>query len=364
MLRWIPILFLVLIYNAEPLVAFDNPKDFRLQPFSANSPWNYPIGSKAIYEVIPGLPDLSIGLNYDGRWTTAIYSANENDRVGKLYFNQETWQLLDGGMKNRGNPPRVEERLRSKSSPDPLPANPYSTVIPGSSEPVWPADYHKADAFYYSRTFRIPPSAYPSPDSDSLIAIYQPNGWVLDAYGAIVLSNGDIVCMAVSYIDARGEGTGWSNGRRASMIPSFAGLIRDGEITSGAIRHALACQMSPTVLREEAMWPAYAFDMNASYSGSIPMGALLAVPPQVNINNLGLTAQGKVLALAMQNFGVYIVDRGGSGGMTLLADLKARDIRWKDWQNDLNVIKPYLKWVSNNSATNLGGGGTNSTVTR
>ena len=44
--------------------------------------------------------------------------------------------------------------------------------------------------------------------------------------------------------------------------------------------------------------------------------------------------------------------------MTILAELSATDVRWTNQQNDLNIIRNNLKWVSNNSATNLGGGGT------
>jgi hypothetical protein len=44
------------------------------------------------------------------------------------------------------------------------------------------------------------------------------------------------------------------------------------------------------------------------------MGALLAIPPDININNLGLSKQGIVIAQAVQDYGIYIIDRGGDGG--------------------------------------------------
>ena len=113
-----------------------------------------------------------------------------------------------------------------------------------------------------------------------------------------------------------------------------------------------------TILKEAAQWPAVCWDTNAGYSGTLPMGALLAIPQSVNINSLGLTPQGLILARAMQNYGLYVADRGGSGGMTILAELKATDVRWTGQSNDLNIIKQNLKWVSNNSATTPGGGGT------
>jgi hypothetical protein len=333
-------------------------RDLTRYPFTSNSPWNHPIGSNAVYRKVPGLNQLTLGLNYHDRWTCGVYLGRKTDRVGRLYFRSDMWRKLHQGLPNSGNPWAVEENLRqgARQTP-PWPANYYSTVIPGSSKASWPQDFHRATDYYYSPTFYIPAGATPSPDSDGLMAIFQPNGWVLDCYATVVLANGDIVCGMASYVNARGEGTGWSNGRRASMLPSFAGLIRDGEISSGAIKHALVCQMSRLVLEEAAVWPAYAWDTNARYRGTLPMGALLAIPGDVDVNALPLTSKGKVLAKALQNYGVYVADRGGDGGMTILAELKAHDIHWPGRDNDLNVIKNYLRWVSNNSPENRGGGG-------
>jgi hypothetical protein len=325
----------------------------RVRPFplfSEDSPWRHRIGSGALHVAVPQLESVTLCINYDDRWTSALYAATPSDRTGTLYFSMDTWSMLHRGMPNAGNPPDVENSLRMRASPEPLyPANPYSTVVAGSADPVWPMDYHRAIDPYYSRTFSIPGGARPSPDSDGYISVLQPNGWVLDAYAAVVLANGDIVCMMASYVDSAGKGTGWSNGRRASMLPSFAGLIRPGELSSGAIPHVLAGMASPTLLREEARWPAWAFDMRAGYSGSLPMGALLAIPGTVDIGQLPLTAQGKVLARCLQDFGMYIVDRCGNGGLIVLADLNAPDIRWKGSDQDLQIIKRYLHWVSNNS---------------
>jgi hypothetical protein len=93
------------------------------------------------------------------------------------------------------------------------------------------------------------------------------------------------------------------------------------------------------------------------------MGALLAIPPHVDLDALGLSRQGMVIARAAQTYGVYVVDRGGTGGMTFLAELGNREIRWEgdartlaSWQ-ELLIIKNQLKRVMNNSAQTPGGGG-------
>ncbi|MFN8642939.1 MAG: hypothetical protein U0802_15280 [Candidatus Binatia bacterium] len=82
------------------------------------------------------------------------------------------------------------------------------------------------------------------------------------------------------------------------MLPSFAELIRAGEIAGRRIPHALAAQLPRSLLRREAVWPAAAFDRDAGYSGTLPMGALLAIPPDVDVDQLGLSANGRVIARA------------------------------------------------------------------
>ena len=352
-------------------------RDFYWQPFSSTSPWNHPIGTGAVYTTVPNLTSIGMSLRWGDNWTTGIYRAKTTDRQGTLYFRNDCWTLLNSGITingvhypvyNSGNPSVVENALvagahdlpyKSGSSGAIWHANWYSTNIPGGAifSPSWPSGIHQTTDNYWSPTFYSPVGAVPSPDTDGNIAIYQPNGWFLEAYDAVMLSNGSIVCSIASYIDSAGSGDGYSNGRRASLLPTIAGQIRQGEITAGKIQHALVCNMSATILKEQAQWPAVCWDTNAGYSGTLPMGALLAIPQSVNINSLGLTPQGLILAKAVQNYGLYVDERGGSG-MTILAELSATDVRWTNQQNDLNIIRNNLKWVSNNSATNRGGGGT------
>jgi len=143
------------------------------------------------------------------------------------------------------------------------------------------------------------------------------------------------------------------------MFPSFAGIIRSGEVSSGKIPHALVCLMAPSILMRKAAWPAFAFDRNSGYSGSLPMGSLLAIPTSVNLTTLGLSAKGHVIATAVQNYGMYVGDRGGSG-MTLLSELNNADVVWNNYpqqDNDLYIIQQYLHVISNNGPNSIGGGG-------
>jgi hypothetical protein len=83
------------------------------------------------------------------------------------------------------------------------------------------------------------------------------------------------------------------------------------------------------------------------------MGTLLAIPPDVNIDELGLSPQGHAIAQAMQDYGGYIVEAGG-GNVIYYGEPGSNVTTSAD---ELGKLTPYLRIVSNNSTTNIGGGG-------
>jgi hypothetical protein len=86
------------------------------------------------------------------------------------------------------------------------------------------------------------------------------------------------------------------------------------------------------------------------------MGSLLAIPPSVDINSLGITDPRTLeVAKALQRFGCYIVDTGGVGdGIKFYAE--------QDYDVDdlpgLYLATRELKLVANNGPNSVGGGGT------
>ena len=339
-------------------------RDWRSWPFSRRAPWNSPIGSGAQYAPVPRLGSYRAGLNYDDRWTASVVIASDRDPVATMVFSpasgpDSTYAFLKGGGRTCDNPVHAEQALlhTATAAAPPGEGNYYSTRSAVNDHKLeWPADFHRAGQEWRD-TFHLPKGACPSPDPDGLLAVFQPDGWVIDIYAGVVTADGRVIGTMASWIDARGDGTGWWNGRRASMLPSFAGLIRTGEIAAGRIPHALAAQAPASLLEKAYVWPAAAFDRDSHYSGMLPMGALLAIPPSVDIARLGLSPRGTVLARAAQDYGVYVVDRGGEG-LTFLAELGDPDIHWEQRDRDLAVIKNGLQWVTNNGADRRGGGGT------
>ena len=120
-----------------------------------------------------------------------------------------------------------------------------------------------------------------------------------------------------------------------------------------------AVRVAADLLMRKAVWPAAAFDRDSNYSGLLPMGSLLAIPASIDISTLGLSPQGLVIAKAAQDYGVYVVDRGGAG-ISFLAEWGNPEIRWnapEAWWADLEIIKNNLHLVTNNTRSTPGGGG-------
>jgi len=90
------------------------------------------------------------------------------------------------------------------------------------------------------------------------------------------------------------------------------------EVTQGAIRHVLKIAAGPTMSRE------YVFPMVGSdgkYDGDDrtvpPEGLRLRIKPSVDLDALDLDSQAVVIARAIQRYGVYIGDSGGTTALKL-----------------------------------------------
>jgi hypothetical protein len=290
--------------------------------FNAKSPWNTRIPATAVFgskAVAAGRP---VGLDtWDpgGYWTVNYYIAKASDPKVRILYNEYAWgAVFAGRWKRQGNTAAVEREITASSSKTfPYPGNVYSST----STTSWkmPASYNKLvqDASQ-AAWFSLPEGALPPIGADGHMAVRQPTNGVLETYATIVLSDGTIVALSYSLTDPTGLGDGWQRGQTASMLPSYAGAILDEEITPG-IQHAMAITVPPELLTPVIAYPAYAFDRDAvtnsyPYSGTLPMGARLALPRTLNLDGLGLaTKAGRAIAAAAQKYGFIIVDRGGEG---------------------------------------------------
>lgn len=146
-------------------------------------------------------------------------------------------------------------------------------------------------------------------------------------------------------------------GVSASGIAGLFGLLRGFEINTPGqpIAHVLTSAIPPTLLSAsgQVLWPATGSDgctKQGCTSGTIPYGALFALPPPERggpeLATLRLSEAGLRLAVALRDYGTYVQDKGGN--LTLPADQQVTSTLIPTLNRDLNIVQPYLRMVKNN----------------
>ena len=116
---------------------------------------------------------------------------------------------------------------------------------------------------------------------------------------------------------------------RGSGFPLLAGVIWPDEFKNG-IRHALLFANSmpkgcPDSLKTDAeklsskgvpgcpVWPATDSDGENTDIFALPEGARLQLDPTINLDSFNLKPYEKIIAKAMQEYGMYLTDSGDTG---------------------------------------------------
>lgn len=168
-----------------------------------------------------------------------------------------------------------------------------------------------------------------------------------------------------------------------SGLSSVGGSLRVWETTGTApIAHALKLTMPSYVLSNCSggyRWPAIAADTGFGDSGSwqyyagsncnLRMGSLLAIPANADCNTLVSAGLGRRICKALQDYGAYVVDVHPSWNagcqcantnwrpMTINGEIGTGDAMYAV-ESQLLTLFENLHVVSNNSSSNVGGGGT------
>lgn len=103
-------------------------------------------------------------------------------------------------------------------------------------------------------------------------------------------------------------------GSRGAGVPYYAGLIRPWEIAAGRIDHAIAFAY-PSPKSGVCVWPASKTDGNSGSSNAIPEGARLQLDPSLTDADFaawGLDRTGRIIARALQQYGMILIDVSGS----------------------------------------------------
>ena len=102
--------------------------------------------------------------------------------------------------------------------------------------------------------------------------------------------------------------SGVAHGMSASGIPLLAGLQRIDELQRGSIDHVVAIAV-PHVRQGVFSPPATRGDGNFATSDAVPEGTVFRLPADVDVDALPLTPYGKIVAHAVQDHGMVVVDR-------------------------------------------------------
>ena len=103
-------------------------------------------------------------------------------------------------------------------------------------------------------------------------------------------------------------GSGWGGSSTGSGASRLAGVVRIAEIAQGVIPHALAIQ-SDNVCAGVFRPPALKTDGLSVRPDCIPEGARIRLDPTLNLDSLGLAPAVHAVALALQTYGGYVMDR-------------------------------------------------------
>ncbi len=176
----------------------------------------------------------------------------------------------------------------------------------------------------------IPPGAAPAAGTDKHLCIIDKQThteWGM--WDASSSGNGFTASVAAT-ADLSGSGvrppkannpTWWTSpGARACGFPLSAGLITVEEMKKGKIEHALIVaypHMRSHWYRPPASTAQGTTGLALPTRG-VPCGGQIQLDPSLDVNALPLSASGKIIARALQEYGAYVGDF--SGAITLYAD--------------------------------------------
>lgn len=329
---------------------YEGTRDVWLWPFDRHSIWNTPIGDKAIYEPANLLPEPAFSIDEELVFTTTV----DDDYLE------------------------------------------ICNAAPGAGR--WPEE---KDLIHTGRYMYWPKGMVVGRVSgNECCAILQPDGRTIVQMQPTCRLYYDSKYI-VGYdrrvnVDIYGDGipgTHWGSG-----LSSIGGSLRIGElINDEPIRHALKLNIlcgEYSYFDENirgCRWPADRCDSCAyndyqnteigeRYCGTNPevvMGSLLAIPPEVDIDSVGLrTKVGKKLFRALQDYGCYVTDNTSWPAYAFSAEYGVKreteakynfrmkgfvhdnylDSQW-DYFHDVGTLVCLLHVITNSAPDNIGGGG-------
>lgn len=319
-------------------------------PFANNSIWNMPIGSNAVY--VHARIEKASAITMDEDYIVLT----PNAPLMNIYYSDAGWNRSKKRCEKTG------DRLL------------YAAPIP--------------------QNFIVSPKTWDGATPNAGLAVLMPDGRTIKQNQPFAhCEEGGFATTGFVFEDQDIYGPGIYGAHGASGLSAIGGALRVGELTptSGPIRHVLKVNMfgRKNVYYDDETkgfrWPALAADAYASKEyykdrknpvvKECRMGALLALPPTIKIESLGLeTEPARILAKAFQDYGAYLVDDTAYDSYAIMTEW-GPDGRFADdfeknwgfnfnqktkdspWGRDIVRIFTNLYVVDNNSPKTIGGGG-------
>ena len=298
------------------------------RPFSSASPWNTQVGSGAIFQ------------SQTGTETAAI-----EHQAGTV-----TW-ILDNSIS-----------IYQASSFDPLATWSYDSHEPNAT---WQYGGAASGSFQTQTPSNL---QFQTGDGWAVLKLVDGQNFIETWLG---LRNSDGSYHASYIVENNLNGTGISSpghhdGVRAGGTSLLGGLVTKQDLDTLNVDHAIALGLPTSMLKassdptKQYVWPAASADSGGSsvYTGTIPMGALFAIPKTVDLSKAGITTpEGMALAKAYQTYGGYVSDTTDSRSVNLaFLETGASQHQVDNLRTDMTAIRNLLQLVTNNSVTSVGGG--------
>jgi hypothetical protein len=163
----------------------------------------------------------------------------------------------------------------------------------------------------------IPDGAVQSEGSDGQIVFWDPSTGVEWSFWQFsrTASGGYTATNGARYRTGAGNYGRFADGKagRGGGTPYFAGLIRGWEIAQGHIDHAVAFSYSSPA--SGIVYPAAKSDGAGVTGTDAPEGTRFQLDPsltEADFQAWGLAPEAKTIARALQRYGMYVIDNGGS----------------------------------------------------
>ncbi len=203
-------------------------------------------------------------------------------------------------------------------------------VIVPANQPQVPISYDAYEDESDPGPFPVPLNAPVEGGSDRHVLVLQQGSCTLFELGVARRSGAGWLAAGGAKFDMTSNALrplGWTS-TDAAGLAILPGLVRYDEVAAGQINHAIRITFDTT--RRGYILPATHFASSVTDVNAPAMGQRLRLKASFDVS--GLTGQARVIAVAMQNFGVIVADNGSNWFFQ-----GAPSNSWND--DDLNQLK-------------------------